>query len=44
MTEAEIENPPWNEDLHEWEYRRVRFQGRLIHGKGILIYSKTFYY
>ena len=35
MTEAEIQNPPWNENFDEWEYRRVRFQGRLIHSKGI---------
>lgn len=34
LDEKAFENPPWKENFEEWEYRRVKFKGRPIYGKG----------
>jgi hypothetical protein len=38
LGEKDFENPPWNKDFDAWEYRRVKFKGRAVFGKGNLIF------
>ena len=38
LSEKDLENPEWNNNFNEWEYRRVRLKGRYIYGKGKINY------
>lgn len=43
MTGADSQNPPFSEkNIDEWLYKTVSITGRPIHGKGMMIPSKSY--